>query len=45
MNCVKEVAELSKSTIFGGGDYTFRADCTTVPCHVFAVNYLVIDYV
>jgi hypothetical protein len=28
INCMREVAELSKSAIFGGGDYNDRADST-----------------
>jgi hypothetical protein len=27
INCMREMAELGKSAVFGGGDYNFPADC------------------
>jgi hypothetical protein len=35
INCMREVAELSKSAIFGGGDYNFRADCMMLDIKIF----------
>ncbi len=45
MYCMREVAELSKSANFSGGDYNFRTDCTGARCHKCVHNTVEHDFI